>query len=333
MDQIVRVLSSASSGRSAETNQVEVRKLKRIRLVSLLLGVLALTGCSKKLDESRAVKLAQTFVDSQNGGIVTTSASELTSQLDSEILEPLQMPGMRRLINKGWIEERKIQVPYPNFSGKFSGTLGNPSEAAFAVKYTFEFQTTGASKPPRVQGSYKDCIQVTMCWGGSIDGIVRRNGPSTLTLRQAIRGPSDNPKERTLVASLVRGQPDVIDGSLIEGGPGRPLRLEGQTTGPDIQQEAFTYIRTGSFPKDILDGSSLRLGHLEIDSCTGLLLGSETTARARCLAHVKLSSEAGVFLEGADTKGPLKVTFGKQPDGGWVATSVEYYAPQYSLSR
>ena len=95
--------------------------IKLLLTFLLSVGLLTLAACSKKLDDASAVELTQSFVDAQGGRAVTTAAADLTNRLDSELPEALQMPGMRRLISRGWIEERKSVVSYPNFSGKFSG--------------------------------------------------------------------------------------------------------------------------------------------------------------------------------------------------------------------
>ena len=296
------------------------------RAVAVLALVLA--GCSKTLNESSAVTLSQSFVDAESGGIVKTSLMDLISQLDLQMPQPLHMPGLQRLMSKGWIEERKVMVAYPNFSGHFSG----PWEGG--VIYSFDLHTDQSSKPPRVLGSYEDCFPGGgACWGGTATGILQRQGPTTLTLAMVKRRPADIPDVKSLVASLTRGQPDSLSGEIRIGPSGSPFQATGKVSGPEVQEEEYMYVKSSSFPKDAFDSSFLKLGRLIVDNCTGLLLDSETVARANCAAHIKLTGEAEVFLPGVNSKGTAMATFRKQPDGGWVASGVTFQPPAYSLSQ
>lgn len=57
-----------------------------------------------------------------------------------------------------------------------------------------------------------------------------------------------------------------------------------------------------------------------VDECHELLLETETIATAKCRVHVNLT-EAGVAAWGsAPTEWEVAASFGKQPDGTWVAT-------------
>jgi hypothetical protein len=87
-----------------------------------------------------------------------------------------------------------------------------------------------------------------------------------------------------------------------------------------------------------IDGSwnaeKLKLGLLKVDRCSQLMLATDTSATANCTVHVELT-EAGkealrtrtttfentwIFIPSGST---MRASFGKQPDGGWLATGVQ----------
>ena len=295
--------------------------MNRLFATGLWIGIAALCGCSKALTESSAVKVAQQFVDTQNGGTVSTDIRQLTSLLVSEQLQPLQQPGIQRLVKEGFIEEKKIMLPFPNFAGLFIGPYENN------IIYTFHFQTVAAN-PPRIEGYYNDCLGGA-CWGGFLNGVVQRIGPSTVTLTQQ----GGDRIVRTLTASLTRGQPDVIAGTLgnITLGGQAGIRLEGHVIGPDIPTAVYIYSWTDKLSKDAITIVMFKLGHLVVDSCEHLLLGTETSATATCKTHINLTKEATVVFGNRPTEQSLQASFGKKPDGDWIGTQVNYSPPQYIM--
>jgi hypothetical protein len=316
---------STAIGRSREQSRPARKPL--LCLAILPLGFVGLLGCSKALTESRAVGIVQRYVDAQGGGVVTTSIGELTNQLGREFLQTLHQRGVQRLVHEGYIEQRVVTVPYPNFSGDFTGShsVWGPGEI---VTNNFNLQTV-AEIPPREQGSFRTCFLGT-CYAGSVSGLIQRMGPSTLRLKE--QGPMG--RSESLVVSLVRGQPDALVGTYNESsGWGTSIRAVGRITGPDIQQEVYVYAWTDKLPKDALHGAVLTLGHLEVDSCEQLLLDTETSASANCKTHVDLTKAARVIFGSGPTEQIMRSVFGKQPDGTWVATQVIYPAPQYSINR
>ena len=107
--------------------------------------------------------------------------------------------------------------------------------------------------------------------------------------------------------------------------------LTGSSTGADFKQEAYIYDWTDKMPKDALSAGNLKLGNLVVDSCDHLILSSETTATADCKTHVKLTPTADVLFGQQSTLQRVAASFGKQPDGTWVATGIPYSAPRYNL--
>ena len=309
-------------------------------LIALALAAMALTGCSKALTASRAVTVTQSYVDSQNSGIVSTSIAALTSQIGTELPQRSDSPELQRLIKDGYIVEKTVTVSYPNLAGNFVGSHEINIMGPTRLDDTFQLQTIASSKPPQVQGSFRTCFG-NSCEAGSVSGAVQRNGPSNLTLSFQQR---ENPisdrwvtQTRTLNVSLIRGQPDALVGTYSTGNENPFVsaqssseRASGVVAGPDIQQEVYVYSWTPKLPTGTVDGAVLKLGHLVIDSCDQLLLNSETTARATCKTHVKLTKEAELIFGKASTEQPIQPVFGKQPDGGWIGTSVSYTPPQYS---
>jgi hypothetical protein len=310
-----------------------------LSVIVLSLGVLLVCGCSQTLNNSRAAKLAQSYIDSQNGGTVQTSIGGLTNQLGLEMSAPLQAVGIQRLIQAGYIEERKMTVAYPNFSGHFSG--GHDAPLVGRTQDTLELQAVAATKPPQVQGSFKICESPYSCVDGSVNGVIQKNGPSDLTLSYQTRDMLSRAPvtvNTTLSVSLSRGASDVLSGvylwgkeNMFVGAQRSAFRVTGRVVGPDIQQEVFVYSWTGKLPKGTVDGAALKLGHLIIDSCEQLLLNSETSAGATCKTQVTLTREAEMVFGSSPTDQPMGVTFGKQPDGTWVVTSVRYTPPPYRL--
>ncbi len=316
--------------------------MNRASLIVLAFGISLLCGgCSKTLTQSRAAKLAQSYVDKQNEGTVGTFIGALTNQLGPEMPQPLQAAGIQRLIQAGYIEERKTMVAYPNLAGQFSGGHEINIMGPTRLDDTLELRTISTSKPPQVQGSFKTCFG-NSCEAGSVNGAIQRNGPSNLTLSFQQR---ENPisdrwvtRSRTLNVSLVRGQPDALVGTYYTGqenpfvsAQNSQFRANGRAESGDIQQEVFVYSWTSKLPKDTVQGATLKLGHLVVDACEQLLLNSETTARATCKTHVKMTSESETIFGKGPTDQAMEVAFGKQPDGNWLVTSVSYQPPNYQL--
>ena len=77
----------------------------------------------------------------------------------------------------------------------------------------------------------------------------------------------------------------------------------------------------------------LNLGHLAVESCEHLQLASETTATASCKTHVRLTGAAEAIFGNRRTDQLMEASFGRQPDGTWIGTSIKYTAPPYSLSQ
>ena len=316
--------------------------MKRCLSGVLVLGSLALAGCSKVLTESSAVGVIQKYIDAQAGGQVSTFAGALTNQVSVEMSQRWTAVGVQRVIKEGFLQEKTVPVSYPNFSGTFTGRRGSPGGPGGGSNDSFS-DFTNAGQPPYLNGSFRTCNvpdpssfyrPVNDCSSGNVSGPVQRNGggPSNFTL--VLTNPSPYafgtmPNSRVpFQASLIRGNPDVIQVNL----NGHPIRLEGHVTGPDVQQGIYIYNWTAKLPKDLFVGPFLKLGHLVVESCDHLLLGTETTASATCKTHVKLTKEAEIIFGRRPTNQSVQAAFGKQPDGNWIATQIGgYVPPQYNI--
>lgn len=113
-----------------------------------------------------------------------------------------------------------------------------------------------------------------------------------------------------------------------------PFLAQGRATGSEILQNLYVYTWTDKLPKDVVvNGNALKLGHLVVDSCSQLLLDSETAAKAVCKTHVELTKPAEVIFGSGSTEQSMQAVFGKQPDGNWVTTRVSYSPPQYVINQ
>ncbi len=307
-----------------------------------LIGTLVICGCSKALTESSAVKVTQKFIDSQDGGTVKTFVGALTGEIGPEYPQPLQQAGVQRLIKEGWLEQKTVTVPYPNFSGEFSGSRENPFPNTPAMVDYFTLQAI-ADRPPRVQGSFRTCF-MNVCDAGTVRGVIQRAGQSSFTLSfQARENPTSDRMvtyNRSLTVSLLRGQPDALVGNYGQGNENpfstartTPIRVTGHATGPDIQQEVYVYAWTTKLPNEVISGNTLKLGHLVVDSCAQLLLDSETAARAVCNSHIVFSKAAETIFGNRPANQAVTAGFGKQPDGTWIGTQAIYAPPQYAINQ
>lgn len=204
---------------------------------------------------------------------------------------------------------------------------------------TIDVQTTSDTRPPSVKGRFTTCFE-NGCDVGLVRGEVQRSGPSILTLafpeqQRGVISNRPNPRDQLAVV-LERGQPDVLLGQYQYGRsmvrvPTIYIRaIHVGPNPPDIQQSAYVYGWTPTLPKDAFNGSALNLGHLEVDRCEHVLLSSETTATASCQTHVKLTPFAAAVCGDGSTDQTMQASFGKQPDGTWVATNMVYSPPQYA---
>lgn len=308
--------------------------------VFLCLVIFALTGCTQALTESSAVNVVQRYVDEQNGGVVSTSIATLTSQFGREHSQPLQQPGIQRLVKEGWLEQKTVTVSYPNFGGEFTGQhtehLGM-TQSTWTDTLSIQI---GAENPPSVRGSFRSCYPAETCISGTLQGVVQKDGYTRVKMI---------PNEETSLQYYRRwnwSPWNFVDSRPLDLSPERePNRLLGRWgdeyvsfqavrgRGPDIGLNSYVYGWTDKLPKDVvLNGSVLKLGHLVVDSCAQLLLDSETAAKAVCRTHVELT-KAQVIFGGAPTDQLIQAVFGKQPNGNWVTTRVSYSPPQYVINQ
>lgn len=111
-----------------------------------------------------------------------------------------------------------------------------------------------------------------------------------------------------------------------------PLNLQGAAGHGSIEQEQYQYGWSAKFPIDALDGASLKLGHVEIDSCDDLLLGSsDTNASCTVKWHVDLESAQKAVMGNERVSGTMRAQFRKQPDGKWLVESVGPVQVGFSL--
>jgi FKBP-type peptidyl-prolyl cis-trans isomerases 1 len=314
-------------------------------IVALFLAAGSLGGCSKALTESSAPSVIQKWIDSQNGGLVSTNAGALTSQVGTEMIDAWSVPDVRRLIKLGFLEEKTVSVSYPHFAGQYSGVHHEVNMFGISVSTpsvdTLDVQTVSNTRPPHVEGRFRTCFD-NNCDVGSVSGAVERNGPSTLALSFAEQGGSmfsNRPSTRNrLVVALERGPTDAIVGQYLnipERGIARPIYFRVEHLGPnpqDIQQDVYVYKWTNNLPTDTFTGGMLNLGHLVVESCEHLLPASETAASAACKTHVKLTAAAEAVFGSRPTDGLMQASFGKQPDGTWIGTSIKYSPPPYGIS-
>ena len=325
--------------------------MNRPMIVALSLATVALAGCSKALTESSASGVIQKWadtpanIDSQNGGLVSTFAGELTRQVGTEMINRWSVPDVQRLIKQGYLEEKTVSVSYPNFGGQYSGVHHEVNMFRVYISTpsvdTLDIRTVSTTKPPHVEGQFKTCFE-NNCDVGPVSGAVQRNGPSTLTLSFPHQGSgfSNRPSPHNrLIVALQRGQTDAIVGQYTDAESyvvPVPIPIRANHVGPnppDIQQDVYVYIWTNKLPKDTLSGAKLNLGHLVVESCEHLLLASETTATASCKTHVRLTGGAEAIFGNRPTDRLMEASFGKQPDGTWIGTSIKYTPPPYSLSQ
>jgi len=270
-------------------------------------------------------------------------AGALTSQVGVEMPQRWMAVGVQRIIKEGYLQEKTVPVSYPNFSGNFTGRRGNPGAQGGGSNDTFS-GNAGTGTPPFISGTFRTCNvpdpnsfyrPVNDCSSGVVSGPIQRNGagPSNFTL--TLLNPSPYafgvmPNARLpFQASLIRGNPDVIQVNL----NGTPIHLEGHVMGSDFQQSVYIYNWTDKLPKDTFTGQILKLGHMVVDSCDHLLLGTETTATATCKTHVKLTGAAEVIFGSASTNNAVQASFGKQPDGTWIGTQISGSPLAYNISQ
>jgi hypothetical protein len=302
------------------------------RNVAITLLCMALCGCSKALTESSAVGMVQSFVDLKDGGWTQTSLEILPILMASEQQQQLKQVAVQRAIKNGYLQEKTIPVTYPNFSGQFTG------HRSYGWTETLTLTTT-PGRPPVARGSLTSChageyaSQPPFCLSGQISGTVQRNGVGASEFIVAytgfVVGLGFDPKIPIRLMNLVRGNTDVIQGVILN----ESVRFEGHATGPDLQQDVYGYSWAGKLPKDALNGAMLKLGHLVVDSCDHLLLGSETSATATCKTHVNLTEAAKGIFGTRSTEQPLQASFGKKPNGTWVATQINYAPPPYDIDK
>ncbi|HTQ53181.1 MAG TPA: hypothetical protein VMI94_01905 [Bryobacteraceae bacterium] len=322
--------------------------MKQLMKCVLWLSIIGLYGCSKSLTESSAVSIIQKYVDAQNGGVISTFAGNLTSQIGVEMPQHWTVAAVQRALRSGYVQEKTMSVSYPNFSGAFTGSRGFQPGQQYGGWNDFFNVSTSPGRPPYVNGSIRSCyaydpklfFQHDSCWSGTVAGPVRRNGVSNLLIRVTAWAGSIGMMPNTtmpLNVSLIRGSPDIIQGSfhtprtLLDNGSDEPVTFRGRVTGADIQQEVYVYAWTDKLPKEAVSGAMLKLGHLEVDSCERLLLASETTATASCKTHVKLTTAAEAIFGQRPTDESVQVSFGKQPNGNWVCTNINYSPPPYNI--
>jgi len=334
--------------------------MNRPMIVALWLATVALAGCSKALTESSASGVIQKWIDSQSSLLVSTFAGELTKQVGIEMINRWSVPDVQRLIKQGYLEEKTVSVSYPNFSGQYSGVHHEVNIFRVYISTpsvdTLDIRTVSTTKPPHVEGQFKTCFE-NNCDVGSVSGAVQRNGPSTLTLSFPHQGSgfSNRPSPHNrLIVALQRSQtdtvheyepdakpaPDAIIGQYTDANSyvvPVPIPIRANHVGPnppDIQQDVYVYSWTNKLPKDTFSGAMLNLGrHLVVESCEHLLLASETTATASCKTHVTLTGGAEAIFGNRPTDRLMEASFGKQPDGTWIGTSIKYTPPPYSLSQ
>jgi hypothetical protein len=311
--------------------------MDRPMIVALSLGIVALGGCRKALTESSASGVIQKWVDSQAGGTVSTFAGALTGQIGRELPQRWMAAGVQRLLKEGYLQEKTAIVTYPNFSGQFSGTHVEEVDIGAVVRDMLILQSSG--QPPQISGTYQQCKQSGPCSTVSVNGVVQKQGQTQLAVDPNREEPLAPRFPRLLHLSLARGNPDALLGTFEIGYPtianlnqsaSVPFRVTGRA-GPDIQQNLYVYTWTDKLPKDAFNGAMLKLGRLVLQSCDHLLLGSETTATASCKTQVKLTNAAEVIFGSRPTEQPLLASFGKQPDGTWIGTGVNYSAPPYNI--
>jgi len=306
--------------------------MNRPVVVVVLIATLIVGGCSKGLTESSASGVIQKWVDSQNTGMVSTSAEALTRNLGTEMIVPWSVPDVQRLIKEGYLKQKTVAVPYPNFSGQYRGVFHQVNMFSVLVSdptvVTIDIQTISNTRPPHVEGQFKAC-EGPDCSLASVSGSVRKSGTSTLTLAFPF-GPTE------FEVALERGPTDAMVGHYDASGWGHQSYLRADHVGPsppDVRQEEYVYEWTPRLPNDTFNGAQLILGHLVVESCEHLLLASETTATASCKTHVKLTDGAEAIFGTRSTERSMEASFGKQPDGTWIGTSMKYTAPPYSLSE
>lgn len=309
----------------------------------LVFGFLGFVGCSKTLTESSAVGIAQKSVDSMDGGSRSTDAKVLTDGVGIEREGRWTAASVQRAIKEGFLVEKSRPISYPNFSGNFTGRSGNPGGQGGGSTDTLS-GSVNPGAPPIYNGQFRTCIvrdpnsffhPQDDCYSGVVSGYVNRSGegPTAFTLTLTNVSPYgigvEPGTKSPFQASLTRGNPDVIQVSL----NGASIRLEGHVTGPDFQQNLYTYNWTGKLTKGTISYSVLKLGHLVVDSCDHLLLGTETTASAACKTHVVLTKDAKIIFGDRSTDQSVETTFGKQPDGTWVCTLVRFIPPFYDINQ
>jgi len=302
-----------------------MKKDTRAWVFVALATLLALTGCGKALTPNRARGLVDDYLVKQQ---VMIPVGDLTSRIGPQYPEKVSVPGIRRLIETGYVEEKAIKVSYPDLSGSYQGVwpdayMGNQpdqisaqisvnaqSRPPFVIlqysihNFSFNSNKTGSCRGIEGDDFWMDC---TGDWGTRpvrIHVLLNRDNPDVLT------------GEYTIESAFVK-----------QG----PMNLHGSSAHRNIEQEKYSYTWTGKVPSGAIMNGAIKLDHVSMDSCENLLLNGETAASCRLKWHSGLDTfRKGVF--GRDQlAGEISASFGKQPDGNWIVTTAQLPSAPYSV--
>ena len=311
------------------------------------IGLMAACGDSKVLTAERAKALAQARLDMTNQGGVVVNVGTLTSQLNTRTLQtPEQLlPSMKRLLDHGYIEQKSYKIIYPDLSGTYTGGWAYPQfSRGIGIRVTL---STDQSRPPNVTGSYTaECGEFDRgalkrrfdCGTGSLAGSLGRQPPYILNPsnhRAFSVWPEELGSFSLMSITLQLGSSDDTLAGYFQliSGVQNPLLLTGKNSHRNIEQDEYSYNWSQTFPQTFMNGPSmLNLGHGVIDSCDNLLLGSETSASCVVKWHVDLDTPRSALMGPNRVEGTVSATFGKQPDGTWIITSLDLPATPYTGS-
>jgi len=305
----------------------------KIRAGVAMIALSALTvtsGCSKKLTQSRAVKLTQEVIDKSKGGVIVSIApvTAVLAQEFSDAAAPVP-PAILPLVQAGLIRRRTIPLKYPNIAGQYTGTYTSVFNKPLEAKLVVTLQD--GSAPPRVQGTFETCavwvetevhngpITHRNCGTNNVSGVLNANGATNLIFTVNALEPPTN-----MQLTLTRGNPDDLSGRVHSGSTDLPVKLQGHS-GPDIQQSMYMYEWSDKLPKDALvSGYTVNGGRLIVDTCDQLLLQDETKATAICSGHLEPTGAVKTILGDGFKTISIRATYGKQPDGEWVGTAANH---------
>ena len=309
----------------------------RIGSIALLAGAFLFCSCGseKVLTAEGATALAQARLDGDGTthGNITVNIGPLTSRLNVRTSDQVQQlpQTMQRLVKLGYLDQQVVRVSYPDLGGQWRGPTPMPNTPP-GQQFMLQISMNRDARPPTMSGTYAQCDAGGGCFGNPdwhVSGTMTVEPPYQLTVTEptgvlltAIVGLQRNPNGDALVGRAVFA-PGTSIAAL--GHPESPLNLRGTAGHGSVEQEMYIYKWAAKFPQDALMSQfDVKLGHVEVDGCDRLLLGSsDTNASGIVKWHVALKDAQKALMGTERLDGTVPAAFRKQPDGKWAIDSME----------